>query len=249
MNHAPDDPLNQEGASFHNYMGKTCDKAACWKSTLAPIAKHVPVVTGEFDEDNFDQRRCGSAPSTFDATYLNWADSAGVSYLAWGWIVESQAEQDADGCSAFFLIDNYSSYTPARPNGVALHDHLRALATAGNPPPAVALTVFQPSVRPGNARVHVTLRSPQTCAGTITGTTVRAFAGAGGTHHRLSLDSVRVALTARTSGAAVLTLSRAFRAVLVARRSVLVQFTITLTSPHHRRTVIHRTTTLHAAAR
>ena len=105
IDHAPNDPLNQEAASFHNYMGKQCDNAACWKHTIAPIAAHVPVVTGEFDEDNFDERKCGKSPSKFDAHYMNWADSAGVSYLAWGWIVESQKERDADRCSAFYLIE------------------------------------------------------------------------------------------------------------------------------------------------
>jgi endoglucanase len=127
MNHAPDDPLNQEAASFHNYMGKVCDNKTCWQNVIAPVAAHVPVVTGEFDEDNFLERKCHQARSTFDARYMNWADSAGVSYLAWGWITETQRERDADGCSAFVLIDNYTKYTPAKPNGEAVHNHLRAL--------------------------------------------------------------------------------------------------------------------------
>src|SRR3954452_670636 len=125
MNHAPDDPLNQEAASFHNYMGKVCDNLACWNGTLAPIAAHVPIVTGEFDEDNFLERKCNAPSSTFDARYMACADSKGVSSLASGWIVESQAEKDADGCSAFYLIDNSSTYTPGQPNGVALRNHLR----------------------------------------------------------------------------------------------------------------------------
>jgi endoglucanase len=130
MHHAPDDPLDQEAASFHNYMGKTCDNETCWNNAIAPIAKHVPVVTGEFDEDNYLETKCKhKTPTKFDAHYMNWADSAGVSYLAWGWIRETKAELDADGCSAFVLIDNYSAYTPAKPNGVAVHKHLRALAS------------------------------------------------------------------------------------------------------------------------
>lgn len=129
MDHAPDDPLNQEAASFHNYMGQACDTVSCWKNAIAPIAKHVPVVTGEFDEVNYDEPTCvHKTPSTFDARYMAWADSVGVSYLAWGWIVETKAERDADGCSAFVLINNYTSYTPAAPNGVVVHGHLRALA-------------------------------------------------------------------------------------------------------------------------
>ena len=111
-------------------MGKTCDNKTCWNNAIAPVAKHVPVVTGEFDEDNFDEAKCNhKTPTKFDAHYMNWADSVGVSYLAWGWIVETKSEQDSDGCSAFVLIDNYSKYTPAKPNGVALHSHLRALGS------------------------------------------------------------------------------------------------------------------------
>jgi endoglucanase len=54
VDHAPDDPLDQEAASFHNYMGKDCDNATCWNSEIAPVAANVPVVTGEFDEDNYE---------------------------------------------------------------------------------------------------------------------------------------------------------------------------------------------------
>jgi hypothetical protein len=93
------------------------------------VAKHVPFVTGEFAEDNYLQANCHhKTPTTFDERYMDWADSAGVSYLAWGWIRETRAELNADGCSAFVLIENYSDYTPAEPNGVAVRKHLRALA-------------------------------------------------------------------------------------------------------------------------
>jgi hypothetical protein len=91
--HAPDDPLNQEAASFHNYQGKSCDNVTCWNSTIAAVAANVPVVTGEFDEDNFQNASCANkTPSTFDADYMNWADQHGVSYLAWGWEVLSAQE-------------------------------------------------------------------------------------------------------------------------------------------------------------
>ena len=58
LDHAPDDPLNQEAASFHNYMGKECDNVGCWNGQIAPVAANVPVVTGEFDEDNFENPTC-----------------------------------------------------------------------------------------------------------------------------------------------------------------------------------------------
>jgi endoglucanase len=113
--HAPDDPLNQEAASFHNYQGKACDNVACWNSAIATVAAHVPVVTGEFDEDNFTDPQCANkTPSTFDADYMTWADQNGVGYLAWGWWVLAQSEKDDAGCSAFYLLNDYDG-TPALP--------------------------------------------------------------------------------------------------------------------------------------
>jgi endoglucanase len=241
MDHAPDDPLNQEAASFHNYMGEGCGNATCWKATIAPIAKHVPVVTGEFDEDNFDESKCHEKHSTFDARYMKWADSAGVSYLAWGWIVETQAEQNADGCSAFVLINNYSHYTPSQPNGVALYQHLRALRDT-----SIKLTTFSASVRSGGANVGFRLRSAQSCRGTLTGTTVHSYATGTGKPHKTSLGSVRFTLKARHAKTVGLTLSKAAHQLLVARGSLKVRITIALTSAQHRRTVIHRTVTLHS---
>jgi Cellulase (glycosyl hydrolase family 5) len=131
VEHAPDDPLDQEAASFHNYMGKSCDSLACWTNEIAPVAAHVPVVTGEFDEDDYAESKCADkTPSTFDQDYMNWSDQHGVSYLAWGWIELSQQEQDDEGCSAFYLIENYGG-TPAFPNGTLLHDHLLTLPAGG----------------------------------------------------------------------------------------------------------------------
>ena len=49
----PSDPDHQLAASYHNYEGQQCSTQACWDSTIAPVAAQVPVVTGEFDEDNF----------------------------------------------------------------------------------------------------------------------------------------------------------------------------------------------------
>jgi hypothetical protein len=242
MTHAPNDPIDQEAASFHNYMGKGCDTATCWKHTIAPIAEHVPVVTGEFDEDNFDEPKCTNrTPSRFDAHYMNWADSAGVSYLAWGWIVETRAEKNADRCSAFYLIDNYKNYTPAQPNGVAVHDHLRALASRK---PAVKLATFSASVGSGGKTVGFRLRSPQHAKGTLTGKTVHSYATANGNHHKVSLGALHLRLKAHRARTVVLTLSKPAHTLLISRRSLKARITITLTSPGHRRTVIHRTVRL-----
>ncbi len=221
-NHAPDDPLNQEAASFHNYQGKQCDHQACWSSTIASVAANVPVVTGEFDEDNFDESKCpNKTPSTFDQDYMNWADSAGVSYLAWGWIVETQSEQDSDGCSAYFLIDDYANYTPAQPNGIAVRSHLQALAAtpggAGNGKPPVTLKAFSAHVKSGGSAVGFVLRSAQSCAGTLTGQTVNAYAAVKRKRHKVSLGTAHFALKAGKAKTVVLKLSKTRTSSLSAR--------------------------------
>lgn len=206
VEHAPNDPLNQEAASFHNYMGKQCDNVGCWNGEVAPVAANVPVVTGEFDEDNYLEPLCPSkTPSTFADDYMSWADQHGVGYLAWGWWVLSQPEKDALGCSAFYLLESYDG-TPAAPNGTALHDHLLTLppggvispsgggggggttpttgtststSTAPGGPtskPPVTLKTLTGAVKPGGSSVAFKLLSPVSCTGTLTGQTVSTYA-------------------------------------------------------------------------
>ncbi len=253
--HAPNDPLNQEAASFHNYQGKSCDNVACWNSQIAPVAANVPVVTGEFDEDNYTEPKCANTtPSTFDSDYMTWADQHGVGYLAWGWWVLSQNEKDAAGCSAFYLLNSYDG-TPAPPNGTALHDHLLSLPAGGatsttNPPtaakPPVNLKGFSASVQSGGSKVTFTLRSAQSCAGTLTGQTASSYAvgAAKSKRHKVSLGSVRFTLKGGKAKKVVLKLSKASRTLLAAHHRLKVQLTLTLTSATTRRTVIHRTITL-----
>ena len=153
LTHAPSDTQHQVAASFHNYQGQSCDTPACWTSSIAPVATHVPVVTGEFDEDNYDESTCAThTASSYDARFMAWADTVGISYLAWGWIVESAAELASDRCSAYVLITDYSSYAPAQPNGVALRSHLLSLRVPS--PPRL------PGVVAGKAAVAVHWSAP-----------------------------------------------------------------------------------------
>jgi len=254
LTHAPNDPLNQEAASFHNYMGKACDNVSCWNSQIAPVAANVPVVTGEFDEDNYLEPQCANhTPSTFDQDYMTWADQHGVGYLAWGWWVLSQQEKDGAGCSAFYLLDDYNG-TPAAPNGTALHDHLLSLGgvNPGNgggsttSKPRIKLKTFKASVASGGSKVRFTLRSAQSCRGRLTGQTVSKYAVSSAKHKRrkVSLGSVRFSLKAGKSKTVVLKLSKASRRLLKAKHKLKVRITITLTSAANSRTVIHRRITL-----
>jgi endoglucanase len=250
--HAPDDPLNQEAASFHNYQGKSCDNVTCWNSTIAAVAANVPVVTGEFDEDDFQNASCeNKTPSTFDADYMNWADQHGVSYLAWGWEVLSAQEISDQGCSAFYLTSDPSG-TPAAPNGSAVHGHLAALAAGsssgttttpttpttttpgggGSGRHPVKLGAFKAVVRPGGSAVGFVLRAAQSCSGTLTGQTVSTFAvpAAKQRRRRVSLGTVHFKLSAGRSKTVVLRLSKQSHKLLVSERSLKVQISVTLGS-------------------
>jgi endoglucanase len=115
--HEPTDPDHQLAASFHNYEGEACSTLSCWNGVIAPVAAQVPVVTGEFDE-NDDCPTYGD--DGFDQAYMDWADETGVSYLAWGWFVPSPCD--------YQLVD--AADTPVAPNGTAVYNHLTALAAA-----------------------------------------------------------------------------------------------------------------------
>jgi endoglucanase len=73
----PVDPLNNIAASWHAYSFNACATESCWDSQIAPLAQQVPVVVGEFGQDN-----CG-----FDymQRLVTWADAHGLGYLAWTW--------------------------------------------------------------------------------------------------------------------------------------------------------------------
>lgn len=128
----PTDPDGQLAASFHNYYGESCDTTSCWNSTIATVAAQVPVVTGEFDQgyDCADPPTGPSSLTTFDQTYMDWADADGVSYLAWGWWVLGNTSTSCStlggGSDNYALISDYSG-TAVSPDGLALNLHLDAL--------------------------------------------------------------------------------------------------------------------------
>jgi hypothetical protein len=255
MQHAPNDPLNQEAASFHNYQGEGCDSQACWNTSVGAVAAHVPVVTGEFAEDNYLAAGCSptSGASTFDDRYMDWADTKGVSYLAWVWLVDDQPQPGDDACDRHGLLSSYNG-TPVAPNGTAVHDHLTALAAGGGPgpgpgngEPAVTLRFFSAAVQPGGSAVKFALRSAQKCTGTITGQTVNTYAvtAVKPKARKVSLGSVKFSLKASKAKTVVLKLSKPAKKLLAAKRSLKVTITITLASPGYRRTVLHRKMTLH----
>jgi len=134
--HEPVDPDHQLAASFHNYYGESCDTTSCWNTVIAAVAAQVPVVTGEFDQ-GFDCASPPTSPSgltTFDTTFMNWADGAGVSYLAWGWWVlgntSTRCSALGDPGDNYDLVSDYNG-TATSPDGTNLRSHLDALFSNG----------------------------------------------------------------------------------------------------------------------
>ena len=112
----PDDPTDQLAAGLHVFDFADCASLGCWKSTVAGVARKVPVVATEFG-----QRDCAAA---FMERFMDWADAAGVSYLGWAWNTEA--------CDDFpALVTDYAG--TATPYGAGLCAHLAALASS--PPP------------------------------------------------------------------------------------------------------------------
>jgi endoglucanase len=101
-------------ASFHNYLIQACNTVACWNATVAPIVAQVPVVSGEFGEND-----CRTA---FVDTFMDWADQRGVGYLMWAWSLLPDRS-----CKRQVLLRDVRG-RPRSPNGKALKAHLAALA-------------------------------------------------------------------------------------------------------------------------
>ena len=95
LSHRPRDPLKQLIAEAHVYGKNTCDTTACFNTTMAPVARRVPLLFGETGE-TYDASDCGSSQI---AQILGWADVHAASYAAWTW-------NTWDNCSA--LIADWS---------------------------------------------------------------------------------------------------------------------------------------------
>jgi hypothetical protein len=128
-------------ASFHNYPGQLCNKASCWDSAIASVARTVPVVTGEFGEED--------CTDTFDKAYMTWADAHGIGYLMWAWW---DPDPPGDWCNELALLN--ADGTPRFPNGTALKSHLatppaqappssQGSATTAAPPPVSAVAALR----------------------------------------------------------------------------------------------------------
>ncbi len=110
----------QLAASFHSYQGLTCDTVSCWQSTVAPVAARVPVVATEFGGDLSGQREPCPGTVAYDQTFMNWADSAGVSLDGFSW--EADYSDYPAGTCTYSMLANWSG-APRAGQGRAVHDH------------------------------------------------------------------------------------------------------------------------------
>jgi hypothetical protein len=105
LRYRPHDPANQLVAGLHIYNFLSCVTVACWNSEVKPVARRVPVVATELGEAD-----CSHA---FISRFMNWADSAGVSYLGWSW--------NLSGCRAPALITSWDGQPTAYGGGLRAH--------------------------------------------------------------------------------------------------------------------------------
>ena len=108
----PADPDNNIVASWHSYNFNACSNQSCWTSQIASVAAKVPVITGEFGEND-----CADGYVT---PLMNWMDTQGISYLAWAW------NADFACSSGPGLITDYTG-TPTG-YGAGVEAHLQSLA-------------------------------------------------------------------------------------------------------------------------
>jgi endoglucanase len=113
LEHRPHDPADQLAAGLHVYDFNRCASLRCWIREVEPVARDVPVVAGEFGQED-----CSGA---FIDRFMDWADSAGVSYLAWGW--------NPNDCDAPALIRSWDGRPTA--SGARVRARLRKLDNRG----------------------------------------------------------------------------------------------------------------------
>jgi endoglucanase len=117
LKYKPHDPLGRLAASVHVYNASPDNSLATWNSDIAPVARKVPVVTGEMGQDPL---KIGGCQYAFSRAYTTWADQHGVSYAAFDWDTWPQ-------CDA--LITTYQG-KPTAPYGTGWKAHFAARARA-----------------------------------------------------------------------------------------------------------------------
>lgn len=118
--YAPEDPLDKRvvGWNSFDYSGNLASS----KPELAGLSRKFPVLVGGFGDTD-----CNSG---YSRKLMRFADSNGISYLAWTW----NTEADYGGCANALLGPKLSAYYSAKPSGFGkgVRDHYRDLAAKGH---------------------------------------------------------------------------------------------------------------------
>jgi endoglucanase len=111
LEYRPRDPANELAAGIHVYDFGHCASPGCWAGAAKAVARSAPVVATELG-----QKACSDP---FIDRFMDWADSAGISYLGWTW--------NPWGCDAPALIRSWDGQPTA--SGDRLRAHLRSLGS------------------------------------------------------------------------------------------------------------------------
>ena len=161
LTYKPTDPLNSLIAEAHIYGKNACASASCFNQTMAPINSVVPMLFAEVGE-TYDGTDCNNS-STNVSTFMTWADSHGIGYLAWTW--------DTWGACSLALITDYAG-TPYGVYGNYVKSHF--LAVTGTTMPAVVSVI--PNIGPAAGGTPVTITGTN-----FTGATAVKFGNANAT--------------------------------------------------------------------
>jgi hypothetical protein len=123
----PKDPDHQLILSFHTYNWTACTSVECWNTSVRPVADSVPVVTGELGE-----RDCSAS---YIDSYMAWADSHNISYLAWSWQPPNTSDTEScvtDPVLNMKLLSNWDGAPSTAVAGAAFRSHLLAIYEASH---------------------------------------------------------------------------------------------------------------------
>ena len=113
LTYKPTDTASQLVASVHVYgqpLGSPYDSPSTWNGDMLSVSQQYPIVMGEIGDSDCSHK--------FIDQLMPWADSHGISYLAWSWIVGNCSGEPS-------LITNYNG-TPSN-YGIGYRDHLLSL--------------------------------------------------------------------------------------------------------------------------
>ena len=116
MSYRPNDPAGQIAAEVHTYTssGANVTNTSYLDGMLGQgsLSSSYPIVLGEFGE-----WLCNGSTTGFTNDTMNWADSHGYSYVAWGW-------DAGEGCNGPTLVTSNDAGT-ASTYGSIVKSHLQ----------------------------------------------------------------------------------------------------------------------------